>query len=207
MRTSFLRPRAATCTSMGLPMTRIMDPTRDPWRRSPLGHKIWLEHPAATTIQIRDIAAGLSKICRFGGALKAGYFYSVATHCVHVSHLVPPEFAIAGLLHDAEEWALGCDIATPLKLLMGPKWIELKSRWQDEINLRFHVDVRAHEIHVADAIALATERRDLVCSPDEAHWSVAEITNPDPNWRCQTESPERARQNFLWRAASLGLAT
>src|SRR5687768_6677184 len=64
---------------------------------------------------IEDIANNLSKICRFTGSVDK--FYSVGQHSVIVSHVVPPEQALAGLMHDASE-AFMSDLNSPLKALM-----------------------------------------------------------------------------------------
>jgi hypothetical protein len=55
-------------------------------------------NPRAELIHVEYIARSLALQCRFGGHL--GAFYSVAQHCVLVSHLVEPAFAFAGLMHE-----------------------------------------------------------------------------------------------------------
>lgn len=68
--------------------------------------------PVASDVKIDDIAAALSKICRFPGHLP--YFYSVAQHAVNASYIVEPEFAFTALMHDTAE-AFTNDLPTPLK--------------------------------------------------------------------------------------------
>lgn len=63
-------------------------------------------------IDIRDIAQGLSNICRYNGQCKR--FYSVAEHCFHVASLVPAKLRLAALLHDASEAYLS-DLSTFVK--------------------------------------------------------------------------------------------
>jgi hypothetical protein len=66
-------------------------------------------------IKMEDIAWSISHTCRYNGHSRR--FYSVAEHCVHVSNAVDPEYALAGLLHDAAEAYVG-DLPYPLKVYL-----------------------------------------------------------------------------------------
>lgn len=68
--------------------------------------------PDPMQIVIQDIAHSLAHKCRYTG--HTSEFYSVAQHCVIVSNIVPIEFAMEGLLHDAAEAYLP-DVAYPIK--------------------------------------------------------------------------------------------
>lgn len=76
------------------------------------GRRFYPLDPNPDDVCIEDIAHALAMICRFNGHVRE--FYSVAEHSVHVSHLVPPEYALAGLLHDAAE-AYIADVSRPVK--------------------------------------------------------------------------------------------
>lgn len=77
------------------------------------GDVLNLDEPSIASIDIRDIASHLGKTARFNGGTDR--FYSVAEHCIWVSNLVPDQFALEGLLHDAAEAYLG-DVIRPLKV-------------------------------------------------------------------------------------------
>lgn len=80
------------------------------------GVRIDLNAPRPQDIRLGDVAAALSKICRF--AAQATSFYSVAQHAVLVASLVEgeghPHLALAALHHDSHEAYVG-DLPTPLK--------------------------------------------------------------------------------------------
>jgi hypothetical protein len=88
------------------------------------GRNVDLLNPHPSDISIQDIAHSLSLLNRYNGHSIKGY--SVATHSLHVSRLVPRGLELHGLLHDAAEAYLG-DVVRPLKhFLTGYEPIESK---------------------------------------------------------------------------------
>src|SRR5579885_2784587 len=84
------------------------------WIQTYCGVAFYPLDPRPEEILIEDIAHALSMLCRFTGHVKR--FYSVAQHCVYVSHRCDPKDALWGLLHDAAEAYLN-DISRPVKSL------------------------------------------------------------------------------------------
>lgn len=132
------------------------------WMQTWTGHKFYPLDPRAEDFAIEDIAHALANVCRFGGHCRV--FYSVAQHCVRVSHNVPASLALAGLLHDAAEAFIG-DMVRPLKRMH-----EMQSYRDCELRIRGVIAAKfdlldVHDpdelIRLADDRALATERRDL----------------------------------------------
>lgn len=154
--------------------------------------------PRVEDVSILDIAHALSNIARFTGHARA--FYSVAQHCVLVSRIVPREHALAGLLHDAAEAYVG-DVAAPLKQLL-PQYKEVEARVEATVLCAFDIgDVLPSCVKAADMVALATEKRDLMCdSPIE--WGILNGVHAVAE-RIRPMSPTMAKLAFLERFIQL----
>ena len=126
------------------------------------GRRFYPLDPNPSDVCIEDIAHALAMICRFNGHTRE--FYSVAEHSVHVSRIVPPEYALAGLLHDASE-AYIADVSRPVKrtdAMMEYRMVEhlLMHKIFDALKVRDDWD-HPH-IETADRAMLALEARSLL---------------------------------------------
>ena len=98
----------------------IQSPHTRPWMQTRTGKRYYFDAPSEAAIDIRDVASGLAKTCRFNGQCED--FISVAEHSVAVSRLVEKRhndamLSYAALLHDASEAFMG-DVSTPHKSLI-----------------------------------------------------------------------------------------
>lgn len=160
------------------------------------GHYFNFLRPDPATIDIEDIAQGLSNVCRFAGQSRR--YYSVAQHSVHVAGLVAelgyPHHALAGLLHDAAEAYIG-DVTRPLKQLL-PDYRQIESRVEAAVFARFGLPaVLQPVVKNADLIMLATEQRDLM-APHDDRWACIYGIAP-LSFELQPWSQEYAREVFL----------
>lgn len=126
--------------------------------RTASGKTIDLQFPAIETIDVRDIACGLSKCCRFAGQIPR--HYSVAQHSLLVSQLVLPSLAYEAQHHDDTEAYMG-DLSRHLKhhpLLAGYREIEkrLNQTIEQALGITLNDWARAH-IKVADDLAAIYE--------------------------------------------------
>ena len=162
------------------------------------GHVYWPLDPRPNEVNILDIAHSLAMQCRYTG--HTSKFYSVAEHSWHVSHIVPPELALLGLLHDATEAYL-TDVARPVKRhLDNYKAIEALN-WT-VIAKKFRLpDVMPEAIHEADAAMLAAERAALMRPLPKAsdiEWSMGDV-RPPAKVQIYGWYPDSGKQQFLER--------
>lgn len=160
--------------------------------------------PEVASIDLEDIAHGLSQICRF--AAQASPFYSVAQHSVLVSKMVgktgDPEVDLKlqkiGLFHDSAEAYVG-DLASPLKKLI-PFYSKIERDIYVVIARKFGIpQAIPAEVKEADSRLLANEGQSFM-SPD---WRDAKA-DPDPALgRIDGMAPVQAKEAFKARYREL----
>lgn len=142
--------------------------------------------PFATTkemIDIHDIAHSLAMQCRFNGHCEQ--FYSIAEHSWHVSYLVPAQYALDGLLHDAAEAYVG-DILKPIK-----NWFPEYEGMEDHIMYT-----------IANKYGISHKMPDCVRDAD-VHMLNIEIDqimkSPPASWRLPTMPHLRQVLTKMWK--------
>ena len=160
------------------------------------GLPFWVMDPRPEDIRILDIAHHLSRITRFGGALRADVWdYTVAQHSCLVSDNCPDGFKLEGLLHDAGEAYHG-DLIKPIKMQV-PDWKSMEHRVEAAIRAKFGLPpVISPEVKKEDWRAVATEHRDVQTPTTAVDWGTLAPAWPEPitPWtreRCFREFLER----------------
>ena len=155
-------------------------------------------------IDIRDIAHGLSNLCRYFGQCRR--FYSVAEHCVKLSLAEGmPGDPKARLLHDAVEAYIG-DVARPLKILL-PEYQKIEARIQDVIQEKYDVDFSTvkkgdTEILAAEATTIMPKQFFIIHNEDndyQLHFNIV------PGVEIECWPPLSAELMFKRRARQLGV--
>jgi len=149
------------------------------------GIEVDLLDPQPDSINLADIAEGLSKAARYSGQTP-DKFYSVAEHSVLCSYHVPDEYALEALLHDAAEAYTG-DFSSPLKALIRESTSVLdvvEDRLTRAIFKKFSVkpysatDCISPIVHDADAFVFVQERNQIM--PLAPWWK--DYGGGDPNY-------------------------
>lgn len=165
-----------------------MDEYDGHWITTYTGKKFHFLDPQPEEIDIVDIAHALSLNCRFTGQCKE--FYSVAQHSIMVAEIVPQEYKLHALLHDASE-AYMPDLPRPMKAEI-PKFKEIEKLILNSIFDKFLKNAQYDHtiIKMADNILLATEARDLMTNMDD--WAalpepLKEFIVPLASWEVEID--------------------
>lgn len=131
--------------------------------------------PSPSDVCIEDIAAALSKQCRYTG--HTSRFYSVAEHSLRVAWRVQElggsrTDVLWGLLHDASEAYL-CDIASPVKRQEEFRaYRKAEALVQAAVCSRFGLPfVQPEVVKRADLELLSTEAHELMSPLVEPYWN------------------------------------
>ncbi len=165
--------------------------------RTRSGRMFWPLEPRAEEADIRDVAQGLSCMCRFNGQCRE--FYSVAQHSVIVSRHLPEGMRLWGLLHDCSE-SFFPDMITPVKRAMPEFDAYEKALLRVMVGAFGLPPEEPAEVKRADRAVLAAEARDLFSTRLSlaAHPDIDPISETIRPW-----SPAEARERFLARYAEL----
>lgn len=162
------------------------------WIQTYRGRQFWPLDPRAAEIDIFEIAHALAQLCRFGGHCRR--FYSVAEHCVLLSHAVPREHALAALLHDAAEAYL-VDLPRPIKHML-PAYIAAERAIEAAVAERFELPFPLPDIVGEFDRRILTDEAAQNMAPPPAAWS----THAEPlGVTLQFWPPEKAEVEFLDR--------
>lgn len=160
------------------------------WMQTASGRQFWPLDPRADEIHIEDIAAALSKLCRYGGHCKR--FYSVAEHCVLMAHTAPDGLHLAALMHDASEAYLS-DVIRPIKRHL-QQYVEIEAALERVITRRFCLKwPMPAEVKELDERIIADEQAQVM-APPPVPWRERE---PALGVTIQFWTPEKAEFEFL----------
>lgn len=166
------------------------------WMQTFTGRRFYPADPRAEDVHLIDIAQGLSNCCRYAG--QCNRFYSVAEHSILVSRVVPEEYALQGLMHDAPEAFLG-DVTRPLKRSLAAYSVFEDLLWAI-IAKKFKLPFDLHaSVKEADNSVLLAERA-VLFERDAGNWS---IKAPAVKVRVRCLTPPAARTAFLERYQEL----
>ena len=158
---------------------------RGDWMQVFTGTAFWPVDPRPDEVALADIAHALSMLCRYGGHTR--HFYSVAEHCVLLSHAVAPQHALWALLHDAAEAYL-CDLPRPIKRLM-PTYNDAETVVLAAICERFGLALGIPpEVTDADTRILLDERAALMAMPPPSPWGIEHLEPLGVDIQCWTPS-------------------
>jgi len=170
------------------------------------GHYVDLANPTPHSIDIRTIAAALSKMCRFG--CHAPRFYSVAEHCIHATDLAVSEGFVGGalravFLHDAAEAYIG-DVVKPLKVML-PDYAVVERRMEQAVSEAFGVDFErwAETVKRFDWMMLKAEKMTLWPDDCEEWTGFADIDVRQVKFKFFM--PAEAELHFMRYAEVFGL--
>ena len=152
------------------------------------------------------IARSLANTCRYNG--QCSRFYSVAEHSVHISHMVPQDLALAGLLHDASEVYVG-DMPPMLKRYLagvtGISFKDIEHKATQAVARGYGLTLEQLENPLIKEFdrRILTDETQLLMPPHE-YWQHYRMAYQPTGVQLECWTPEEANRRFLARFAELG---
>lgn len=165
------------------------------------GRKFYLLRPSAKDIDIRDIAHALSMQCRWTGHSR--FHYSIAQHSYYCSLLVPSEYALDALMHDATEAYMG-DMNRPLKHFTpaGPIFRRQEAVVHAAIAAKFGLSfAELAVVKIADDEMLYLEKDTILTGKPK--WNMKWGTGNKAAIKIVPWTPKEAEKKFLKRFEQL----
>jgi uncharacterized protein len=160
------------------------------WMQTATGGEFYPLDPRADEINIYDIAASLSKQCRYAGHCLA--FYSVAEHCVLMARGAPGDLQLTALMHDASEAYL-VDVPRPVKASL-PNYDTIEAFLMMRIAERFGFAwPLPAEVKRRDNAILHDEMLQVMTTPPR-DWG---LTEPPLGVMVRFWTPNQAEDEFL----------
>ncbi len=167
-----------------------------PYITTRYGHQVHFLKPTPRSIDIRDIAHALSRICRFNGHTIKPFY--VAQHLCSCHDHAPTEVKREAFAHDWQE-ALCTDCPTPLKDLL-PQFKEIEKRLEVVIARKWRLTYPwPAAVKEIDQRALLTEMRDLTYRTDWREYPSTPFDERIVPWdsaKCHREFMKRYRRLF-----------
>jgi hypothetical protein len=164
------------------------------WMTTATGRAFWPLDPQPEDICIEDIAAALSKLCRFGGHTVK--FYSVAEHLVHCANKAPAGFGLATLMHDASEAYLS-DVIRPIKAHL-TNYKAIEADLERVIATKFALPwPMPPEVKALDEAIIADEKEQACAPSPPIPWSHWNNDTKPLGVTLQFWKPKRAEREFL----------
>lgn len=183
---------------------------RGPWIATASGGFWSLMAPHPQDVRIRDIAAGISRTCRYAGQIREEFdFYSVGEHSVLMVDWLEVQGAIhccedglKVLLHDGSEGYL-VDMASPLKAMM-PEFRVVENRTQDTIDCAFglHAARLSKEVIKSIDVRIRMDEREALINEPALSEQKRVVWEHTPEMEglgvtIRGLSPREAREAFL----------
>lgn len=154
------------------------------------------EHYTGDSPSLSDIAAGLGRTARFAGQTKL--YWTVLAHTFVVAKLVPAEYRIHALLHDAAEAIVGDVPSTWKHGLTSNDEAHILRMIYEDLGIDGPTDVQQQVVKEVDLACLAAEAHVLGHAQAERWWPKSKWTILEYHAEEETQAILELGWHFDW---------